>query len=362
MTVRSTGEMRSDDVDERLPELQLLGRVVGPSRPALVIAEAGVNHNGDVRRAHALVEAAAGAGADAVKFQTFRASAVASGGAATARYQVAAGEGQSQRTMLERLELPMTAWRELRDHAHERSLAFLSTAFDMESLAVLVELGVEALKIPSGELDHTAYLRAHAATGLPLLVSTGMATFDEVVRAVELLRGDVGAVGVLHCVSAYPADLAETNLTAISTMGRALAVPMGWSDHTIGNHSAIVARTLGACIFEKHLTTDRSLPGPDHTASADPEGFASYVRTIRTTEAALGDGVKRPTGAEIDLRPLARRSHFAARDLEAGDRLTEADLTTVRPVIGVPASVDLVGRRLARSVARDQPIRFDDLV
>lgn len=360
--MRCTDDVPGGEADVRPLELELFGRLLGPTEPALVIAEAGVNHDGDVRRAHALVDAAADAGADAVKFQTFKASAVASDGAATAGYQVAAGEGDRQRTMLERLELPVTAWRELRDHAGERELAFLSTAFDLDSLDMLVGLGVAALKIPSGELDHTSYLRAHAATGLPLLVSTGMATFDEVARAMTILRADAGSVALLHCVSAYPADLAETNLAAISTMGRALDVPMGWSDHTIGNHSAIVARALGACVFEKHLTTDRGLPGPDHTASADPEGFASYVRAIRATEAALGDGEKRPTDAEIDLRPLARRSHFAARDLRAGERLTEGDLTTMRPVIGVPASVDLAGRTLARSVAREQPIRFDDLV
>ncbi len=337
-------------------------RLVGDERTCFVIAEAGVNHNGDLALAHQLIDVAATAGADAVKFQTFRAALVASHSAPTAEYQVTAGSGGDQREMLTRLELDSGAWIELIDHARHRGLVFLSTAFDLDSLDLLVSLGVGVLKIPSGELDNVGYLRAHAERGLPLIVSTGMASLDEVDRAVEVLSAASGPISLLHCVSAYPAPREEANLRAIPAMAERYQVPVGWSDHTAGPTCAVAAVALGATIIERHITTDRNLPGPDHTASDDPAAFADYVDLIRTTSQALGDGAKRPAPSEVATRDLVRRSFHAALDLPAGHVLSPADVVALRPATGVPVSETVEGLAMCRAVEAGSPIRWEDLV
>lgn len=328
--------------------------IVGDDR-CFVIAEAGVNHNGSEALAHELIDRAVEAGADGVKFQTFRASAVASCTAPTAAYQAAAGQGSDQLQMLARLELPESVWRELKSHADERGVLFLSTAFDVESLEFLVSIDVGCLKVPSGEIDNVEFLKAHAATGLPVLASTGGSTIEEVDRAVELLSVG-GPLSLFHCVTAYPAPVADANLRAIPAMIDRYALPVGWSDHTSGPTSAIAAVALGASIVEKHITTDRRLEGPDHAASANPVEFAAYVRAIRETTAALGDGVKRPMPSEIATIRLARRSFHAARDLPRGHVLQQRDLRALRPAVGVSVSESLVGRVLAAPVDEGAPI------
>lgn len=341
--------------------MRLDGRDVGEAGRVLVVAEAGVNHNGEVGLAHRLVDAAAAAGADAVKFQLFDAAALVSATASTAGYQEQATGLRSQRELLEDLALPDEAWPELRAHAADAGLLFLASPFDLPSAERLVALGLPALKVASGELTNLPFLQSLASLGLPLLVSTGMADEQEVAAAVEVTMA-APAVALFHCVSAYPAPADAANLRAIPGMRRRFAVPIGWSDHTEGHLTAVAAVALGAALVEKHITMDRGQPGPDHRASADPAGFAEYVTAIRTVEEALGDGVKRSQPVEEDVRVAARRSWHTVRDLAGGHVLDESDVVLVRPAVGLEPSRPLAGRRLARDVDAGAPVTADDLV
>ncbi|HET8614357.1 MAG TPA: N-acetylneuraminate synthase family protein [Actinomycetales bacterium] len=325
-----------------------------------VIAEAGVNHNGDVELAHRLVDIAAASGADAVKFQTFDPDRLVSTAAETTPYQRDRGGAADQRSLLEALTLPESAWAELRDHATASGITFLSTPFDLGSAELLVGLGVPALKVSSGELTNLPYLRALATLGVPLLVSTGMGTADEVAAAVAACADAPGLV-LFHCVSAYPAPIDECNLRAIPQLMERHGVPVGWSDHTPGLTTALGAVALGAPVLEKHFTSDRTLPGPDHLASLEPAELADYVRQAKLLARALGDGVKRRMPSEEENATLVRRSWHAGRDLAAGATLTAADVVLLRPEGGVSPGVDLTGRVLARDVAAGAPVLETDL-
>jgi N-acetylneuraminate synthase len=333
-------------------------RLVGPGRDVFVIAEIGVNHNGDMALAERLVDAAADAGADAVKFQTFTASDLVAGDAPKAQYQRERTSGNdSQLEMLRALELDAGDHARLAERCRARSLVFLSTPFDKSSIDLLVGLGLPALKIASPDLTNPLLLEQAAATGLPLLLSTGLATLAEVEEGVRAARA-AGAAGVvvLHCESAYPAPAAEANLLAIPAMAEYLGVPVGYSDHTLGLDASAAAVALGACVIEKHLTLDRAFAGPDHAASSEPDEFAALVRSIRTVESALGDGIKRAMPAEEANRAAIKRSLAAARDLEAGTVLAAEMLIALRPGTGVPPSRlgDVVGRTLVRSLGRGE--------
>jgi len=340
-------------------ELHIGGRGVGNGFPCFVIGEAGVNHNGDLELAHRLVDAVADAGADAVKFQTFRPEALVAAGVEAAPYQRSRGAG-SQAEMLAELVLPGEAWAELAEHATARGLAFLSTAFDLESAEIVRDLKAPALKIPSGELTNLPFIRRLASFGIPLIVSTGMGTMEEVAEAVLAADWAPGVV-LLHCVSAYPAPVADANLRVLPTLRDAFDVPVGWSDHTVGSVTAVIAVALGAAVLEKHVTLDRSMRGPDHAASADPAEFAAYVRDVRDAEAALGHRDKRPVASEEENRFYARRSHHAARDLEAGHLLAPEDVVLMRPEAGLAPRETVVGRRLGRAVRAGSPLRAEDL-
>lgn len=334
------------------PPFTIGGREVAAGR-ALVIAEAGVNHDGDPQLAHALIDAAADAGADAVKFQTFVAAALASPTAPTAGYQRDRDGGDTQRAMLERLVLPEDAWAGLQDHARTRGIEFLSTPFDDASADLLERLDVGAFKVGSGELTNLPFLARLAATGRPLIVSTGMATMPEVARAADAVRaaGD-GPLALLHCVSSYPAAPEDANLAAIAMLREAFGVQAGWSDHTPGIELPVAAVALGATIVEKHLTLDRARRGPDHAMSLDPATFAAMVAAIRATEPAIGGHDKAPTAAEREMATLARRSLHWVRDLPTGTVVQATDLAAQRPGTGLgPAqAADLVGRPTARDV------------
>ena len=333
--------------------LELADRRIGEG-PAFLIAEGGVNHNGRPDLAHRLVDAAAGSGADAVKFQTFDPEALAAVGAPTAEYQrrsVAAGT--DQRGMLAALALPEREWAALRDHARERGLVFLSTPFDDASADLLDGLDVPAFKVASGELTNLPFIERLARRGRPLLISTGMATMVEVAQAVDAVA-DAGdpPVALLHCVSSYPAPAADANLRAIATLRRAFAVPAGWSDHTLGIELPLAAVAGGAALVEKHLTLDRSMAGPDHAASLEPDAFRTMADGIRAVEAALGSGDKRPSEAEVEMAAIVRRSLHWRRSLPAGRAISASDLVALRPGTGLgPARLtDLVGRRTTRPV------------
>ncbi|WP_448585441.1 N-acetylneuraminate synthase [Thermaurantiacus sp.] len=333
-----------------------------------VIAEAGVNHNGDLALAHALVDAASDAGADAIKFQTFRAADLVAPETPLAAYQVKnlaehAG-GQSMAAMLRDLELTHEAFIELERHARARRIDFLSTAFDAESARFLASLGPRHVKSPSGEITNRGLLRVYGSFGLPVLLSTGMATLGEVEEAIGWLEAaGAGPITILHCVSAYPAPAAEANLRAMDTLAAAFGLPVGWSDHTLGDSVALAAVARGASVLEKHLTLDVAMPGPDHRASLPPDAFALMVKRIREVEEALGSGRKEPTPSEVEIRALARRSLAAADDLDAGMILQEAHLVALRPGTGIaPRELDrVVGRRLARPLRAGTLLRWEDL-
>lgn len=342
-------------MDGVVAELNLAGRTIGPGSPCFIIAEAGVNHNGDPELAAQLIDAAAAAGADAVKFQTFSADRLAVTDAPKAEYQKASGDiGETQWQMLKRLELPEMAWAGLREYCTAQGVRFLSSPFDEESADFLATLGVDAIKIPSGELTNLAFLRHVASFGQPLIVSTGMADLAETDQAVDAIR-EAGnpPLALLHCVSAYPAPAEACNLRALETLRARFNIPIGWSDHTLGNEVALAAVALGACIVEKHFTLDCALPGPDHAASLDPRGFTELVTAIRKVESALGSAEKCPAPVERDTAAVARKSLVAACDLTAGETLSADAVATRRPGTGIaPSDRDsLVGRRLKTDVA-----------
>lgn len=336
------------------PSVTIAGREIGPGRPVYVLAEAGVNHDGDPAQALRLVEAALVAGADAIKFQIFRSEELVAPCAEKAAYQMERDGAATQLEMLRRLELPPEAFHDLARAAGERGIAFLASVFDEGSLDVLVDCGAPAVKLGSGELTNHPLIRACARTGLPLLLSTGMSDLGEVRAAVDAF-GEAGgeALVLFHCLSAYPAPAAEANLRAIRTLADAFPVPVGFSDHTQGPSVCLGAVALGATCLEKHLTLDRTLPGPDHAASAEPDEFGELVRAVRSLEAALGDGVKRAQPSEEEIRRVARRSVVARRALAPGRPVEPADLAILRPGTGIaPADLPaVVGRRPRRPVA-----------
>lgn len=335
--------------------IQVGKKVIGPGQPVFVIAEAGVNHNGDLKLARALIDVAVEAGADAVKFQTFRADRLATPNAPKAEYQLqTTGDAESQFEMLRRLELSADAHRELRAYSHERGIIFLSTPFDEEAVDLLDELGVPAFKISSGDLTNSPLLEHVAGKGKPVILSTGMSELSELIEAVSVLNtaGCENPV-LLHCVSNYPADAVEINLRAMQTMRSAFDVPVGFSDHTEGIDVALAAVALGACVIEKHFTLDRTLPGPDHRASLEPAELRELVRSIRRVETALGNGRKVPTASELETAKVARRSLVAACDIPAGATLEREMVVMRRPGTGLsPSTLSAVlGRRAMRDIA-----------
>lgn len=354
-------------------------------RHTCVIAEAGVNHNGSIARAHQLVDAAADAGADAVKFQTFKADKLASAVAPKAAYQARqTGAGQSQLEMLRALELSADAHMELIRHCADRGIEFLSSPFDEESLALLVTLGVKQLKLGSGELTNAPILIAAARSGLRLLISTGMATLAEVEEALGALsfghaepdgepsrakftaawasdRGRAWVrsnVTVLHCTTEYPSPVDEANLLAMITMRDRFGVEVGYSDHTVGHSTCLAAVALGATVIEKHVTLDRNLPGPDHQASIEPGDLQQLVASIRAVEAALGNGVKAPVPSELANMPIARKSIVAATSIAKGSRISANQLTVKRPGTGrSPFDLwDVIGTIAMKDYAPDDPV------
>lgn len=335
-------------------------------RTAFVIAEAGVNHNGDLQLALRLCDAARQAGADAVKFQTFRARDLVVPGAPTAQYQARQTGAQDQYAMLEALELSEDQHRAIQAHCDAIGIEFFSTPFSADALGMLVRLGVRRIKLSSGELTHRALVQQAAATGLPLLLSTGMGTMEEIREALDWVRqarGDLRAVTVFHCTSAYPAPDESLNLSAIVSMQRDLGVAIGYSDHSEGIEAALAAVALGATVIEKHLTLDRALPGPDHAASLEPAEFKRMVDGIRRVVAMCGDGVKAPTPAERDTARVARRSVAAACDIPAGTLITADMLVCRRPATGVPPrDIDLVvGARAREAIAALTVLQWDQL-
>lgn len=330
-----------------------------------VIAEIGVNHNGSVAIARDLIDVAAMAGADAVKFQSFSADDLVTRDAERAEYQSRnTGDAGSQHSMLSALELTEDDTRELMTYCSTLDIDFLSTPFGEAPADMLERLGVKGFKVSSGDLTHLPFLAHLAAKRLPIIISTGMATLTEVSEAVATIDEHGPAdLAILHCVSDYPARAESCNLAAMDTMQRAFGRPVGWSDHTMGPAVGFAAVALGARLIEKHITLDTSLDGPDHAASMEPDDFRDYVAGIRAIQASIGDGVKRPMPEELRTATVARRSLVAVRDLVAGDRVRREDVAVMRPGTGLPPRMleVLIGTRIGRDVAANRPITLDDL-
>lgn len=330
----------------------------------LVIAEAGVNHNGDLSLAYQLVEAAARAGAHVVKFQTFQAKKLATGKADKASYQKeTTGQDEGQLSMLKKLELSPEQHLQLINHCQAFGIEFLSTAFDPVSVDLLASLNLKRWKIPSGEITNLPYLRKIGSLKQPVILSSGMANLGEIEAAIDVLE-DVGTsrdqITVLHCTTEYPAPLDEVNLCALQTISRAFGVAVGYSDHTDTISVPIAAVAMGATVIEKHLTLDRSMEGPDHRASLEPDQFAAMVQGIRVIERAFGDGIKRPTASEKANLPIVRKSLVAARSIKAGEPFSADNLTAKRPGTGIsPMHWDaLIGRTATRAYDLNELIEW----
>lgn len=344
--------------------VELSGRAIGEGHPCFIIAEAGVNHNGNPQMARRLIDAAADAGADAVKFQLYDAREQVSSAATTAGYQQERTGAADQLTMAASYELPWDAHRELVEHARAAGIRYMSSVFDRRAADFLRTIGGDCFKVGSGELTNYPLLRHLAGAGLPVILSTGMSTLADVAGAVDEVRahGDPPLV-LLQCISAYPTPPEAANLRVMQTFRAAFAVPVGFSDHTPGTHAAVAAVALGASVLEKHFTLDRGLPGPDHAMSLEPGELREYVRAIRATEAALGNGVKQPHPLELDVRRAARRGLVSTRALAAGQALTGENTAFKRPAVGIdPRQWQVVrGRTLREPVGGDMPITWEML-
>jgi len=305
----------------------------------LIIAEAGVNHNGDLALAKQLIDVAADAGANLVKFQTFSADRLATRQAKKSDYQsVTTGNTETQRQMLSRLELRANMHHELIAYCAMCNIGFFSTGFDIESVNFLMSLGINHFKIPSGEITNLPYLRHIGQFSKDIIISTGMSTLGDIEAAIDVLEQAGTArslITVLHCTTEYPTPMAEVNLRAMQSIKAAFGVAVGYSDHTAGIEVAIASVAMGATVIEKHFTLDKNLPGPDHKASLEPDELKAMVSAIRNIEIALGDGIKRLTPSEARNKPVARKSLVASKAIKAGERLSTGNITTKRPGNGI---------------------------
>ncbi len=335
-----------------------------------IIAEAGVNHNGDVNIAKKLIDVAVDARADAIKFQTFKTENVVTSSTPKAKYQIKnTGTNESQFEMLKKLELPASAYKELFAYCKGKNIIFMSTPFDAESADMLDMLGMKIFKIPSGEITNKPLIEHIALKRKPLILSTGMSYIGEVEKAIGWINerwktlNERPQLTLLHCVSNYPAQPEDSNLLAIKTMEKVFRLPVGYSDHTPGIEVAIAAVALGAKVIEKHFTLDRNMEGPDHKASLEPEGFKTMVKAIRSVEKSLGDGIKRPVQNEEDTKIAARRSLVAARDIMAGKIISSDDIAVKRPGDGIlPEFKDIiVGMKARQDIAADSVIKWEYL-
>ena len=333
-------------------------------KPIIIIAEAGVNHNGDLSLAKKLIDAAADAGADLVKFQTFSADRLVTQQAKKADYQsVTTGHTESHHQMLTRLELGANMHHELIAHCALRNIEFFSTGFDIESIDFLISLGINHFKIPSGEITNLPYLRHIGQFSKSVILSTGMSTLSDIEAAIDVLEQAGTArshITVLHCTTEYPTPMAEVNLRAMQSIQASFGVAVGYSDHTAGIEVAIASAVLGATVIEKHFTLNRKLPGPDHKASLDPDELKAMVSAIRNIEIALGDGIKRLTPSEERNKFVARKSLVAGKAIKEGEVLSADNITAKRPGTGMsPMNWDVVmGRKAVRDFAIDELIQL----
>ena len=330
----------------------------------LIIAEAGVNHNGSIKIAKQLIDAAADAGVDYIKFQTFRTEKLVSKTAPKADYQIQnTGNDNSQYNMLKRLELSENDHWELIDYCNKRNVKFFSTAFDIDSVSFLYRLGLSQWKIPSGEITNFPYLCAIGKTRQPVILSTGMANLQEIEEAIKVLvqfGTTKEEITLLHCTTEYPAPKNEVNLLAIQTLKNHFGLNVGYSDHTQGIEIPVAAVALGATVIEKHFTLSRDLEGPDHKASLEPNELKQMVQYIRNIDKALGNGVKIPSENEKKNIAIVRKSIVAARNIVRGEKFTEDNITTKRPATGISPMQweDIIGKEASKDFLQDEQIKI----
>ena len=330
----------------------------------LIIAEAGVNHNGDIELAKQLIDVAADAGADYVKFQTFSADRIVTNSADKAEYQKRSSDpSESQYEMLKRLELSVGMHIELIKHCEKKSIRFLSTGFDIQSIGLLVGLGLSLVKIPSGEITNLPLLRHIGALQLPVILSSGMSTMSEIGDALLILEQaglSRARITVLHCTTEYPTPMSEVNLRSMNSIRNTFGVAVGYSDHTSGIEVSIAAVALGACVIEKHFTLDKSLPGPDHKASLEPIELIAMVNAIRNVEVSLGSEIKAPTIGEIKNIHFARKSVLASQKIEKGEIFSVSNLVVKRPGGGISPMLwdQLIGQPASRAYFPDEMIEL----
>jgi N-acetylneuraminate synthase/N,N'-diacetyllegionaminate synthase len=349
-----------------MKKIEIDNKLVGDEQPIFIVAEIGVNHNGDIRLAKKLIDAAKDAGADAVKFQAFKTEKVVTKYAEKAKYQKeTTGLSESQYDMIRRLELKDEEIRELYNYAKKNNIIFLSSAFDKESVDLLDNLGVPAFKVASGEITNFPLLRYIAEKKKPIILSTGMSTIGEIEEALEVIREKgVENIVLLHCVTSYPAKIEDVNLRVIEALRRRFKLPVGFSDHTLGITIPIAVAALGAVLVEKHFTLDRTLPGPDHRASLEPDELKDMVRAVRDVEKALGDRVKKPTKDEERIKKVVRRSIVAKMGIPKGTVITEDMLDFKRPGVGIEPKYlnEIIGKKAKKDIKPDGLITFDKLV
>ena len=344
--------------------VKIADKIIGEGEPCFIIAEAGVNHNGDIELAKELIDAARNARADAVKFQTFKAEKVVTQSAEKAEYQKETTEKGSQYEMIKTLELTEEDFNNLADYAKKKNIVFLSSPFDKESVDLLDEINVPVFKVASGEITNFPLLTHIAKKEKPIILSTGMTTLGEVEEALNVIRSEgVEDIILLHCVSDYPAKMKDVNIRAMETLKHAFKLPVGFSDHTLGITVPIAAVALGACVVEKHFTLDKNLPGPDHKASLEPNELKEMVKAIRDVEKALGDGIKRPTENEDEVKRVVRRSIVARVDIPDGTIITGDMIEVKRPGTGIePKYMKMVvGKRAKINIKKDDLITWNEL-
>lgn len=337
-------------------------RKIGENQPVFIIAEAGINHNGNIKLAKRMIDVAKTCGADAVKFQTFKTEEVVTRNAPKAEYQKESKPGESQFEMIKKLELSEQAFRKLSDYCRREKIIFLSTPFDFQSARFLYKLEMPAFKIGSGELTNIPLLLQIAKYGKPVILSTGMSNLEEIREAVRMIysTGNKKLI-LLHCTSNYPAKFEDINLRAMDTLRRIFNVPVGYSDHTKGIEVAIAAVTMNACVIEKHFTLDNNLPGPDHKASLIPSEFKQMVQSIRNIEKSFGDGVKEIQRSEIEIKKIARKSIVAKVDIPKDITISKEMLAVKRPGTGIEPKFlsRVIGKRLKKNILKDKILTWD---
>ena len=341
--------------------------MVGPGNPCFIIAEVGVNHNGDMKLAHKLIDAAVKCGAEAVKFQSFVTEDLVTPEAQKARYQIeTTGQNGGQFAMLKKLELSKDQQKELKTHCDETGILYLCTPYERKSADLLEEIGVAAYKIASTDTSNIPFLRYLARKDIPVILSTGMSSLGEVEESVNELKlhGLDGEIVILQCTSEYPAPVNEINLRAMKTMELAFGCPVGFSDHTPGIGASSWAVAAGAYVVEKHFTLDRNMTGPDQRASIEPKELSELVKTIRDVESALGDGIKRPMPSELPNKTRMQKSLVATRSISAGEIIQKADLTCKRPGSGLPPKWfdRIIGKKAAKQIRKEETLKLDSII